>query len=221
MILHMIIRASRSPARRRPPAWTVISAAAGLVGLLGGWGAAGTVQPPGYDPVRMTISALARHGAENRCIMTAGLLVIGAAHLGTAIGLSPLRVPARVLLALGGVAGLGVACCAQPAHGSSDAHLSFAVLGVVVLALFPMTVFRRGATAFPLRARDSVLGGFLSLALLSWVIEALHGSALGLAERAITFQQTLWPLLVALALRHELRPAAASVSSREVATIPV
>lgn len=217
----MIVRAFRSSVARRPPVWTVIFAAGGLVGLLGGWGAAGMVQPPGYDPVRMTISVLAGHGAEDRWIMTAGLVLIGAGHLGTAVGLGPLRLPARVLLALGGVAGLGVACCAQPAHGSSDAHLCFAVLGVIVLAAFPMTVFRGGATAFPLRARDSVLGGFLSLALLSWVIEGLHGSTLGLAERAITFQQTLWPLLVALALRHELRPAAVSVSSREVATIPV
>ncbi|HET6878083.1 MAG TPA: DUF998 domain-containing protein [Jatrophihabitans sp.] len=195
----------------RPRAWTVLSAVAALVGLLGGWLAAETVQPPGYDPVQMTISALARHGARDRWIMTAGLYIVGVAHLATAAGLSALRLPARVLLALGGVAGLGVAFCAQPAHGSADAHLAFAVLGVVALALFPVAVCRREAAAFPLRIRDAVASACLSVALLAWLMQATDGATLGLAERAITFQQTLWPVLVVLALRRELRTTAASV----------
>lgn len=193
------------PSVPRPPWWALVSSAGAVVALVGGWAAAGAVQRPGYDPVRMTISTLARHGADHRWVMTAGLYAIGACHLVTAAGLRGLRRWSRGLLALAGAAGLGLGAFAQPDHGSTNGHLAFAVLGLVTLAVWPLTVWSRTADRFPLRPRDAVLSGVLSALLLAWLVLAMSGGTLGLAERAVTFQQELWPMLVVLALRHVRR----------------
>jgi len=195
------MRPHREPATR-PPWWAVVSSVGAPVALIGGWVVAELLQPPGYDPVRQTISALARHGAAHRWVMTAGLCAIGVCHLVTAAGLRGIRRWSRVLLALGGVAGLGVGICAQPPHGSSNAHLAFAVLGIVILAIWPLTVASAAAVRFPLRRRDAVLSAALSAVLLAWLVQATSGSTLGIAERAVTAQQELWPLLVVLGLRR-------------------
>jgi hypothetical membrane protein len=163
------------------------------------------LQPPGYDPVRMTISALARHGAAHRWIMTAGLFAIGGCHLVTAAGLRGLRRRSRLVLAAGGIAGIGIALCAQPDHGSTDSHLAFTVLGLILLAIWPITAVTRTGRRFPLRPRDAVFSAVLSVLLFGWLVEAIGGTTLGLAERALTTQQELWPLLVVLALRRSSR----------------
>jgi hypothetical membrane protein len=190
---------------RTPPWWAVLSSAGAFVALVGGWLTAEALQPPGYNPVRMTISALARHGADHRWVMTVGLYAIGACHLVTAAGLRGLRTTSRAVLALAGVAGLGLAACAQPDHGSTNAHLVFAVLGFATLAIWPLTVASRSAVRFPSRPRDAVLSAVLSALLLGWLVQAIGGTTLGLAERALTAQQELWPLLVVLGLRSSAR----------------
>jgi hypothetical membrane protein len=195
----------------RPPWWAVVSSTGAVVALVGGWLAAEAVQRTGsYDPVRNTISALARHGADHRWLMTAGLYAIGACHLLTAAGLRGLRGWSRAVLALGGAAGLGIAACAQPNTGSADSHLAFSVLGLLTLAVWPLTVASRSATRFPLRPRDAVLSAVISVLLLAWLVQALSGTTLGLAERTLTFQQELWPLLVVLGLRRSAADAAAN-----------
>jgi hypothetical membrane protein len=186
-----------------------------VVALVGGWVAAEAVQRAGYDPVRMTISALARHGADHRWVMTAGLYAIGVCHLVTAAGLRGVRPAARLLLALAGAAGIGLGAFAQPEHGSTDGHLLFAVLGLVSLAVWPLTVAARSRTRFPLRPRDALLSGLLSVGLLAWLVAAISGTTLGLAERAVTFQQELWPLLVVVGLRRERRVLSRSEQSGE------
>jgi hypothetical protein len=155
-----------------------------------------------YNPVRMTISSLARHGADHRWVMTAALFAIGICHLITATGLRGVSIASRLVLAAAGVAGVGLSVCAQPEHGSTNTHLSFAALGLVTLAVWPLTVVSRSRRRFPLRRRDAVFSAALSLVLLAWVAQAVTGGTLGLAERAITFQQELWPLLVVVALRQ-------------------
>lgn len=192
----------------RPPWWAVVSSTGAVVALVGGWLVAEAVQRSGsYDPVGNTISALARHGADHRWIMTAGLYGIGACHLLTAAGLRGVRAWSRAVLALAGAAGLGIAACAQPDTGSANNHLAFTVLGLVALAVWPLTVASRSATRFPLRPRDAVLSAVVSALLLGWLVQALAGTTLGLAERAVTFQQELWPLLVVLGLRRSAADA--------------
>lgn len=193
----------------RPPAWAVVSAGGGLVALVVGWTVGGALQPPGYDPVRQTISALARHGAEHRWIMTTGLGLLGVAYLVTASGLAAVRTAGRLVLCLGGVATLGVTVCAQPAHGSATAHVAFATTGFVLLAIWPATTARASAVEPApriLRWPYAFAGSAVSIALLAWVGATQGSGPLGLAERLLTAEQALWPLLVVLTLRRSARP---------------
>jgi hypothetical membrane protein len=189
----------------RPPGWALGSAVTAVVALVGGWLLAGARQPPHYDPVHDTISALARHGAHDRWIMTAGLALLGLGHVITAVGLAALRPASRAVLAAGGVATMLVAAFAQPDHGSSTAHLACATVGFVVLAVWPVTAAtRRPIAALPLPLRPGPAGAatVVSLGLLGWVAATQGGGPLGLAERLLTADQALWPLVVVVAARR-------------------
>jgi hypothetical membrane protein len=172
-----------------------------MVFLVGGWVVAQAVQPPGYDPIRQTISALARSGLAHRWIMTTGLAGLGAAHVVTAAGLAALPSASRAVLATGGLATLAVAAFAQPHTGSSAVHIGFATLGFVVLAIWPATAARRGAGG-PRRPAVAFAAAGVSLALLAWVGLTQSGGPLGLAERLLTFDQAFWPFVVVVALRR-------------------
>lgn len=188
---------------KRPPSWALASSLMAMLALVGGWLIAGALQLPGYDPVTQTISALARHGAAHRWVMTLGLSLLGLAHMVTASGLAALRPASRAVLALGGAATLAVAVFAQPATGSSAAHLGFATLGFVALALWPATTAtREPAAPFATRPACAIPVTVISLALLAWVAATLSSGPLGLAERLLTFEQALWPFIVVVALRR-------------------
>jgi hypothetical membrane protein len=188
-----------------------VSSFAAMVFLVGGWliGAAG--QPPGYDPVHETISALARHGAAPRWVMTVGLAGLGAAHIVTACGLAALRPASRVVLAAGGVATLGVSVFAQPPHGSSAVHIALATIGFVLLAVWPATTATRdgrapaardGRAPAAIRPTTAVLATVGSIGLLAWVGATQRSGPLGLSERLLTFEQAFWPFVVVVALRY-------------------
>jgi hypothetical membrane protein len=187
----------------RPPGWALASSIAAMVFLVGGWSIGAAVQPAGYDPVRQTISALARHGAEHREIMTTGLAGLGLAHLVTAAGLSALRRWSRAVLAVGGLATLGTAVFAQPSHGSSAAHIVLAVIGFVALGIWAATAITRdpGAPA-PVRPAPAAVATAVSLGLLVWVGVTQTSGPLGVAERLLTFEQAVWPFVVVVALRR-------------------
>ncbi len=191
-----------TPAPRPVAWWAVVSATLAPVALIGGWLVAAAVQPAGYDPVRQTISVLAGHAAEHRWLMTAALAVVGGCHLVTAAGLRSVRSAARGLLTIAGVASLAVAVFAEPARGSSGVHVASAGIAMVALSLWPLTVAVRG-TGGLLGVRASVAAGLTELALLAWLgIEIRGGAQLGVAERAATAAQVLWPLAVAIAARR-------------------
>jgi hypothetical membrane protein len=180
-----------------------VSSAGALVSLVGGWLIAEAVQRPGYDPFRFTISSLARHGADHRWIMTAGLAGIGIGHLITARLLTQLHTATRVVLALAGVSGLGLAIFAQPPTGSSGIHMFFAIFGFLALTIWPLLAISRTPSApFPLRPSVAITASTLSFLSLLWAAETSSQGTLGLAERLATFQQEAWPLLVVLALRR-------------------
>jgi hypothetical membrane protein len=168
----------------------VVSASVAPVALIGGWSLAQSRQPPTYDPIQDTISALAAHGASDRWIMTAALAVLGVCHLVTASGLTESKPTGRALLGLGGAATVLVALRPQPDAG----HVPAAVVGFVALALWP------AASLVPGRRSAFVATVALS-ALLGWlVIELRHGTLLGLSERILAGAEALWPLTVAVAL---------------------
>src|SRR3712207_703029 len=121
----------------RTPWWAVLSSAAAPVVLIGGWTVAARRQPDGYDGTVETISALAAHGAADRWVMTAALLVVGACHVVTASGLSAAAVAGRVVLGLGGVATMLVAAFPLPESGPAPAHAAAAGTALVALAVWP------------------------------------------------------------------------------------
>ena len=183
--------------------WTLASAVLAPVSLVAGWLIAGFVQHGHYNPVRQTISVLAGHSASDRWIMTMGLYLVGTFQIVTAAGLSIGRPRARILLALGGMTGLGVAIFPQPAHGSAGVHLVFATLSVSLLALWPATLASAGSGPHVLSMRGSVLTTALFLVLLAWLFAAAHGAgALGIAERVDTAIENAWPLVIVLAVRR-------------------
>ena len=48
------------------PWWSLLSSGAAPILLIGGWTAASTLQPAGFDPLSYTISALASDSATDR-----------------------------------------------------------------------------------------------------------------------------------------------------------
>ncbi len=160
------------------------------IALVGGWTWGARVQPAAYDPVRDTISALAAHGATQRWIMTTGLAVLGLCHLLTAAGLTEAGRPARGLLAVGGLATVGVAVFAQPSAG----HVPAATVGFVALALWP------AAPRLPWR-RSARAGAAIMLGLLGWLEVQLQGGGLvGVSERLAAGAEAVFPLIVVVAL---------------------
>jgi hypothetical membrane protein len=188
----------------RVPGWAVASAALSPVLLTAGWLVAGALQPASYDPIRKTVSVLAGHAGTDRWIMTGTLFLVGGCHLVTAAGLAAVRVPARVLLIVAGMASIGIAASPEPVVGSTPQHLAWTALGAVTIAVWPAFVAQR-ASARPLllSTRGSAAVTVVFVALLGWlVIETQGGSDLGLAERLSSSVQTSWPFIVAVALRR-------------------
>ena len=190
------------------PPWAIVSAGLTPILLTGGWLVAGALQPASYNPVRDTVSVMAGHAGTDRWVMTGALLAVGGCHLVTAAGLGALRVPARVLLILAGLASIGIAVSPEPMVGSTPQHLAWTSFGAVIITVWPAFVARSGSPQ-PLMVsrRGSAIVTAVFLALLGWlVLETQGGSVLGLAERLTSSVQTSWPFVVAVVLwRHTAR----------------
>jgi hypothetical protein len=143
------------------PWWGVVSSAVAPVLLIGGWTLAARVQPGGFDPVTETISALAADDAAHRWIMASAFAGLGIAHIGTALALRPAARAGRVMLAVGGLATLGVAAFPLPtADDSSTGHTASAAVAFVSLAVWPLGAWRRGrAGRVPAVPADGPRGG--------------------------------------------------------------
>lgn len=172
----------------------LVSSGLAPVFLIGGWILAARRQPATYDSTRDTISALAAIGADDRWLMTTGLVGLGLCHLVTASGLWPVSAVGRVMLAVGGVATVLVAAFPQPREGSSPAHMVAALVAFVALTLWP--AFGR----FPLV--PGIVATVVIAGLLAWFGVELFsdGARIGLSERALAAAQALWPLCVAVTL---------------------
>jgi hypothetical protein len=188
------------------PGWAVASAASGLAILVGGWTLAAARQPPEYNAVRDTISALAGRGASDRWVMTSALAGLGACHVATAFGLRPASTAGRVVLAGGGVATLFVAGRPLPEDGSSRAHALAAGTSFIALAAWPIFAARRGTSNATLRVDVSAAASAVLLALVAWFVVELRRGRSGLAERAAAGAQALWPLVVVISARRSAKP---------------
>lgn len=187
-----------------PPAWVLITAGLSPALVIGGWLAAGVVQPASYSPLRDTVSALAGQGGAQPWIVTSALFAVGGCYLATAVGLAGLRWPARILLAVAGLCSIGIAASPEPAAGSTPQHLAWTALGAATITVWPAFTVRRGpGQPLILTARGAAVVTTVFLALLGWLLlEARDGTLLGLSERVMSAVQTSWPFIVALAMRH-------------------
>jgi hypothetical membrane protein len=177
--------------------------------LVGGWLIAGALQPASYSPMRQTISVLAGYSGTDRWVMTAALLLVGSCQIATGVGLTAVRMPARILLILTGLSTLGIAATPESATGATTHHLAFAVSCVVTTAVWPVLVARRApGQSWILSVCGCATVTVIFTGLSCWLlIAARDGADLGMVERLTSAVQALFPLVVALALRQIARPA--------------
>ena len=200
------VRPGPAPWPRRPrhqvPGWMVVSAALAPVLATGGWLVADAVQPASYSPIRKTVSVMAGHAGTDRWIMTGALFLVGGCQLLTAAGLSGVRVPARIVLAVAGLSSIGIAASPEPARGSTPQHLAWTALGAVAIAVWPAFAARRAPPRpLILSSYGCAIVTAVFIALLGWlVIETQGGSDLGLVERLFLSTETCWPFIAAIAL---------------------
>lgn len=197
------------PVRSSPAArpWAIVSAGLAPILLTGAYLIAGILQPASYSPVRSTISTMAGQAGTDRWVMTGGILLVSGCYLFTAAGLTGVRASARALLAVAGLAGIGIAASPEPAHGVTPRHLAWTVLGAVTIAVWPAFAARHTAPRpLILSAWGSAAVTVVFLALLGWVLaETRDGSVLGLAERLTSSIQTCWPFIIAVACARNHR----------------
>jgi hypothetical protein len=127
------------PVRSSPAAhpWAIISAGLAPMLLTGAYLISGILQPASYSPVRTTISAMAGQAGTDRWVMTGGIFLVGGRYLVTGAGLTGVRASARTLLAVAGLAGIGIAASPEPARGTTPRHLAWTVLGAVTITVWP------------------------------------------------------------------------------------
>ena len=198
------------PAPRRW--WVVVTATLPPLIMIAAWLTAAALQPPGYSPVRQTVSALAAQGATDPWIVTASLYVASGCLALTALGLTELALPPRIGLLVAAASAAGIAANPQPAHGSSAQHVAWTVLGALTITLWPALLAPRKAgrpagqsppswPAYIVSRRARMIFTLVDVALLAWLFgETQGGSVLGLAERLSSTAQLCWPSVAAVAL---------------------
>ncbi|MET9580420.1 DUF998 domain-containing protein [Streptomyces sp. DT199] len=198
---------------RSVPTWALVSSGCAPVFLIMGWLVASSLQGHPYDPAAQTISVLAAPGHSGSWVMTAAFIALGVCHLLTAWGLRPAATAGRMALAAGGLSALAVAVVPAPSSGGSLSHGSVAAAGFAVLAAWPVLAARAG-TAVPWALRPfPSLGATAVMAVgAAWFLVELHlHGVAGVAERAVTTLQSVWPFVVVLScLRGSLRDACPS-----------
>jgi hypothetical membrane protein len=190
------------PDRRTVRWWAIGSAAVAPFLLVGGWTLAAARQPPGYNPVRDTISSLAARGATDRWVMTAALLAVGVCYVVTGAGLCLVHWAGRSALVGGGVATLMVAAFPQPVRGNGVSHTIAATVAFTALAAWPVLAARRRAGVPALSFAAAVPATVVMVGCLTWFILEIHGSHRGIAERGAALAEVVWPLVVAVGVRQ-------------------
>lgn len=187
------------------PRWVLLSSGCAPALLIAGWVIAASLEGPAYDPVTQTISVLAAYGAAGFWIMTGALFALGVCHLLTAWGLRAAAAAGRLALAGGGVAALVVALVPVPSSGGSLRHGSVAVVGFVLLAVWPVLAVDGGSAApWALRPAPACAATAVMAAGAVWFLIEMHlDGAAGVAERVVTAVQSVWPFVVVTScVRH-------------------
>ncbi|MFJ4920271.1 DUF998 domain-containing protein [Streptomyces sp. NPDC088725] len=202
---------------RLVPWWALLSAGLAPVLLVAGWTTAERLQGPGYNPSTKTISVLAAYGAPGYWVMTGMMIALGVCYMVTAQGLRGAALAGRAALAAGGVAAMVLTLAPAPPSGGSFGHGAVVTVGFVLLAGWPvLAADRSGIAPWALQPTVAIAVTALMAAGAVWFLVevAIQGIA-GIAERALTFAQALWPLLVVVSCaRHPARSESAPWFSR-------
>ena len=185
---------------RSVPLWALVSSGCAPVFLIMGWLVAASLQGSPYDPAAQTISVLAAPGNSGSWVMTAAFIALGFCHLLTAWGLRPAATAGRMALAAGGASALAVAVVPAPSSGGSLSHGSVAARTGHAARTANPTAARAG-TAVPWALRPfPSLGATAVMAVgAAWFLIELHRHGVaGVAERAVTTLQSVWPFVVVL-----------------------
>ncbi|GAA5190008.1 DUF998 domain-containing protein [Rugosimonospora acidiphila] len=211
------------PPHRRVAWWVLVCAALCPTLPTAGWLVGDAVQPEGYSPVHQTISILAGHAGAHRWIVTSALVLVGVCYGAIAAGLTALRRPARIGLAVGGASAIGVALCPEPVRGTTVQHLTFAVICTASLAAWPaLTAWRGPRTCAVVSVPVAAVTTGLFVAMLGWLfVEAQTDGLVGLAERIDTSIQACWPFVVAMALQRAAPAAVATAAAPATATAAI
>ena len=177
--------------------------------FIGGTTIAGLVSP-GYDPVRQTISELAAGDAPTRVLATVLFVLTGLCHLVTVTFARGIGLPGRITFLVGALASLGVAVFPLPSvAGRSAIHNTFATIGFLLLALWPVLGMRfRRDYPWLVQPGGSILGSALLTAVGLWFLAVwlTHSSPyIGVLERLAADAESLWPAIVATALFRAAR----------------
>lgn len=198
------------------PWWTLLSSLCAPAVLICGWVFAAPLQPPGYNPMVQSISALAARGATDPWLMTGALFAAGVCHMVTGFGLRAAAVAGRIALICGGLAAIMVALSPEPADGGvSVRHVVATAIGFTALALFPVLAAVRGYLRnWTLRPATGYAVTALMTGCAAWFLLALHAHGdSGFVERLLTSMQSFWPLIVVVAcLGTRLRAPAGQLS---------
>ncbi|HSA50190.1 MAG TPA: DUF998 domain-containing protein [Yinghuangia sp.] len=192
---------------QRAPWWALLSSGSAPVLLIGGWFVAGLLQGTSYDPVTQTISLLAAEDAPGHWVMTGMLIALGACHLVTAWGLRAAALAGRVALSAGGVSVIVLAWCPAPSSGGSLQHGFVAAVAFALMAVWPLLAARgSGSAPWALRPATAVAASALMVIVAAWFLWELRDDGVdGVAERVLTFVQSLWPFVVVASCRNRLR----------------
>lgn len=115
----------------------LVSTALAAVSLIGGWMFAPSLQAPGLDWSRQSMTALAADTTPHRWAMTLAFALSGAALLVSAWVLPGLRRPGRVALAVAGAATAGLAVAPNPSLTQGWwVHTALAVVALVAGGLW-------------------------------------------------------------------------------------
>jgi hypothetical membrane protein len=188
--------------------WAVLSSGCAPVLLVGGSTTAAVLQGPTYNPVSQTISVLAAGGTPEYWVLTTMLIALGVCYLATACGLRAAAPAGRLALGAAGLSAMTLALFPAPKTGGSLPHGSVVAIGCSLLALWPiLAIDRRAGAPWGLRPAPSFAVTGLMVVVAAWfLIELQFYGAAGVAERALTIAQSLWPVVVAVScLRHPRR----------------
>lgn len=201
----------------------VISAAVAALALVGGWTWAAFQQPPGYDAVRESISALAALETPHRWIMTSAFVVTGLAHVATAALLPGVRTAGRWLLGGGGIATLLLAFVPLPSRTEgSTLHTVIAAVSLTLLALWPWLGADAAAPSrLGRRSAARTASVVLTAVVASLAVGNRSGMPFGAHERIVSLLLVLWPLMVAVATWWALGHRVGNRQARTALTVAV